>query len=369
MSIITDNIGVAKSVTVDITDTPLDARTRCNSEADIPNIKNPYVGMQIYTVSDGKIWVVRSLNAAETSVLTYEELNLSGGMEFSDGFIVDGNTVTVDTEKIATIEYVNSVFGFSTKHATALTFTALEDSTICLTKSEECTIDFNNLYYRKVINGLWYKYTVGTEIALKTGELVQFWNAENTLSVGQNNHAYFEMTGKIAASGNIQSLLNYSDSCSEYCYYSLFEGCKSLITAPELPATTLAEQCYGSMFMGCTSLTIAPELPATTLATACYAQMFSGCTSLTTAPELPATTLVDGCYNSMFKSCMNLSSISVAFEGWGDILEGIPGFIDQGATLNWVKNVAKSGTFAKPAVLGERYGVHYIPVGWTVINK
>ena len=65
-------------------------------------------------------------------------------------------------------------------------------------------------------------------------------------------------------------------------------------------ATTLASSCYSSMFSGCTSLTTAPELPATTLADSCYSSMFSGCTLLTTAPELPATTLVNGCYYSMF---------------------------------------------------------------------
>jgi len=60
----------------------------------------------------------------------------------------------------------------------------------------------------------------------------------------------------------------------------VFYGCKSLTTAPELPATTLANNCYNSMFYGCTSLTTAPELPATTLANYCYNRMFYGCTSL-----------------------------------------------------------------------------------------
>jgi hypothetical protein len=31
----------------------------------------------------------------------------------------------------------------------------------------------------------------------------------------------------------------------------MFEGCRSLTQAPELPATTLAEGCYDSMFINC----------------------------------------------------------------------------------------------------------------------
>ena len=84
------------------------------------------------------------------------------------------------------------------------------------------------------------------------------------------------------------------------CYSSMFNGCKSLTQAPELPATTLASSCYGSMFYGCSSLTQAPELPATTLASICYSNMFRGCTSLTKAPALPATTLANNCYYYMF---------------------------------------------------------------------
>ena len=98
--------------------------------------------------------------------------------------------------------------------------------------------------------------------------------------------------------------LNYS------CYSSMFEGCTSLTTAPELPATTLAENCYEFMFSGCTSLTTAPELPATTLAPGCYGYMFSDCTSLSTAPELPATTLADNCYNGIFSGCTSLTTTS-----------------------------------------------------------
>ena len=92
------------------------------------------------------------------------------------------------------------------------------------------------------------------------------------------------------------------------CYSSMFNGCTSLTTAPELPATTLADSCYQQMFKGCTGLTTAPELPVTTLASSCYQSMFEGCTGLTTAPELPATILADSCYTGMFEGCTGLTT-------------------------------------------------------------
>ena len=120
----------------------------------------------------------------------------------------------------------------------------------------------------------------------------------------------FVMEGKIAASGNIQYLLDDTGSRTdvpEYCYSDMFSDCASLTQAPELPATTLADNCYYSMFSGCSSLTQAPALPATTLAYSCYTNMFSRCASLTKAPALPATTLAEGCYSGMFYGCSSLT--------------------------------------------------------------
>ena len=60
----------------------------------------------------------------------------------------------------------------------------------------------------------------------------------------------FNMTGRIAASGNVDTLLdqNGNATLNDHCYYRLFGDCSSLTTAPELPATTLAYGCYQEMF-------------------------------------------------------------------------------------------------------------------------
>jgi hypothetical protein len=191
---------------------------------------------------------------------------------------------------------------------TPLTFTnkGENSATVKLTKTGTPNVD--GIQYRLGESGGWQPYTIGTNITLSNvGDYVQFQDL-NPGNISSTNYRKFVMTGRIAASGNIQSMLNYSDICTEHCYHRMFQGCSSLTTAPELPATTLAANCYSYMFSGCSSLTTAPELPATTLTLNCYSYMFSSCSSLTTAPELPATTLANECYTYMFQNCKLLTS-------------------------------------------------------------
>ena len=111
------------------------------------------------------------------------------------------------------------------------------------------------------------------------------------------------------------------------------------------------------MFNGCTSLTTAPELPATTLAESCYSSMFIDCTSLTTVPELPATTLANDCYHSMFYGCSNLNYIKAMFTTTPSTTY----------TTNWVSGVSSTGTFVKNSAASWNVsGIHGIPSGWTV---
>ena len=137
------------------------------------------------------------------------------------------------------------------------------------------------------VNGLdWYAFTPGntTVTLVNVGDKVYFRGDNTTVSESSSIYYKFVMTGKIAASGNIMSLLDKTFQSTtisnNYCFCNMFHGCTSLTTAPALPATTLGNYCYASMFHGCTSLTTAPALPATTLMNCCYYYMFYGCTSL-----------------------------------------------------------------------------------------
>lgn len=142
----------------------------------------------------------------------------------------------------------------------------------------------------------------------------------------------FVMTGRIAASGSVNTLLSKDGI-----------------------ATNMRQYAFVNLFRDCTSLTSAPELPATTLVDSCYYGLFRDCTSLTTAPVLPATTLANNCYYKMFQGCSSLSSVEVNFTDWST------------GTPNWLTGVAASGTFTCPAALDTttRDGTH-VPADWTI---
>jgi hypothetical protein len=226
------------------------------------------------------------------------------------------NTSKVDTQdEDSTVNY--------------LCFTAQEaGSTITLNKHGE--VEWEGTYSTDAKT--WNEYTLGSTLTLDNeGDKIYF---KGTLKedfhpiydeyddiVTDENGDYsvdfmnFTMTGKISASGNLNSLHYENDFETrteldyEFEYYKLFADCTCLTTAPELPATTLTNFCYAYMFYDCVALTTAPEiLPATTLNIYCYYAMFSGCSNLTTTPELPAITLTENCYAWMFENCVSLTT-------------------------------------------------------------
>lgn len=167
----------------------------------------------------------------------------------------------------------------------------------------------------------WSAFIPGTTtITLSNvGSKVYFRGNNTTVSESSSIYYTFSMTGTIAASGNIMSLLDKTCKSTTisnaYCFYCLFAYCSSLTTAPALPATTLVAHCYDSMFADCVNITTASALPATTLSPYCYNSMFLDCYSLTTVPALPATTLASHCYDSMFIYCNSLQVYSSSGTG------------------------------------------------------
>lgn len=256
------------------------------------------------------------------------------------------------------------------------------------------------------------------EILVVSGDTVQF-RGDNSGGIG--NSIFQNTTCQFAAEGNVMSLLskqNFSTATrvpsssfvglfadctgftdaselllpattlADFCYGSMFSGCTSLTTAPELPATKLASRCYQSMFQGCTGLVQAPVLPATTLTLAyqCYMNMFQNCTSLTTAPDLPATTLVDYCYQRMFEGCTSLTTApelpatTLVNYCYQRMFQGCTGLnyikclatniTASNCTQNWVNGVqTTSGTFvAANSSVAWTTGNNGIPTNWTRVN-
>ena len=188
-----------------------------------------------------------------------------------------------------------------------------------------------------------YRLNNGDWITLSDSSI----NCENGDIVQLRSAGSISTTATVNISGNIMSLTNgdnfeNAELTEESQFESLFANW-SIISAKNLILpTNVTEGCYAGMFNGCTTLVEAPEiLPATTLEMECYSGMFSGCTSLEKAPELPAETLVTDCYVAMFKDCTSLKYIKAMFT-----TTPTPEYTQQ-----WVQNVPQEtdGIFVKNA--------------------
>ena len=309
-----------------------------------------------------------------------------------------------------TVKYIDDTVAVETNY---LTFTAEEDgSSFGIVNNGSNNPD---VQYSLDGGATWIALAEGDTVILahKGDKALLRGNNPEGFSKSWEQYSTFKMTGKVAASGSVMSLIDgvglSTEISKSFCFYRLFSGCTSLTQAPELPAKTLAYYCYNSMFEGCTSLTQAPELPATEMTFYCYNRMFSGCTSLTQAPELPATTLFENCYSGMFSGCTSLTrapelpaikmfsycysgmfsgctsltqapelpakeflgkySYSGMFSGCTSLSEINVSFDDWDkfdATFEWVAVVAPTGTFICPKDLPLEYGWARIPEGWTV---
>ena len=299
------------------------------------------------------------------------------------------------------------------RKSNGLTLTATADnSSVKLTRNGTV----NNTYEVNTGSG-WGSYTFDTVIKLNKGQSCKWRCSAHPTTQSDGDYVQFVMTGKIEASGNVNSMLsrgfgnltslsgyNYafnglfdsctslvqapelpattlSDSCYDfmfrnctsltqapelpatnlvdYCYCRMFKGCQSLTKAPKLPATNLVYACYSAMFSGCKSLTKAPELPATTLASTCYSAMFYGCQSLTKAPKLPATNLSNSCYNTMFGNCSKLKEVRIAATT-----------TPTGALYGWLSGVSATGDFYcdPSAKIFPKDSAEGIPKGWRRLN-
>lgn len=171
-----------------------------------------------------------------------------------------------------------------------------------------------------------------SDITLDRYEKVYMKGTNNSMAgrVNSSSPLYwcsFTMSGRIAASGSIMTLLyendpytnvfKFNNSLYHYYFHSLFNGCVALEEPPELPAVSsnttrsdwrLGPYCYYEMFYGCTNLKRAPALPFKYTSSYCCQRMFYNCTSITTAPEIISENLRTFCFDSMFAGCTSLVS-------------------------------------------------------------
>ena len=142
------------------------------------------------------------------------------------------------------------------------------------------------------------------------GKNLQGTLIENSYGHKYNSQISFGNSTSVSCSGDIRTLLDYSNYLNVTTKYAnfkkMFYNCTQLTSTPDLPAKDLANSCYDSMFYGCTNLISVSKLPAEKLSTGCYYMMFYGCTNLLAPPVLPAMTMYKDCYRLMFHGCTNL---------------------------------------------------------------
>ena len=217
-------------------------------------------------------------------------------------------------------------------------------------------------------------------------------------------------------------MINFNESCPDFCYRKLFQNCISLIKAPllpslslgqysyaamfshtsidkapklpattfrkgyvysymfeytpitdasELPCLTLKPNCYQFMFYSCDKLLNGPKiLPSETLESNCYNSMFKGSQKLKKAPELMCTSVVLNACNAMFENCYELSYLKVHFSEWGNwqTTDGIY----TGGLNYWTSHAGdkiketSAKIFVCPQALSEIKDNSHMPLYWTI---
>ena len=247
--------------------------------------------------------------------LKVETGELEAGKSYTYNLIVGKNKVTVGGVTVAPWNTENTLQGGEAEEEPPyVTMTAASKQTFVMKCAGNYTLP--DLEYSVNNNETWQKVVAnqGVDFGGDLGSLRLRGICPNGTATSWQNYStitFSEENVKVDCSGDIRMLIDYTAhetvATANCSFRSLFQNCKALKSAPELPATALKANCYTSMFSGCTSLTEAPKLPATKLANGCYSEMFKGCASLVNAPDLPATTLEANCYSSMFIDCSKLT--------------------------------------------------------------
>ena len=183
----------------------------------------------------------------------------------------------------------------------------------------------------------WYTYvwdsTTGATITLSTNGKVYFRGENETIQQYSYTNMYqFVMSGNIAATGNIMSLL--SRTCSK----------------TEVPAG-----CFSQLFRGCSALTSEDILGGIRHMRSGCELIFGFCTGLTSVEIPNYTTRSTYAFNQAFNGCTNLARVKVGFHTWQLREEN-----------NWLNGVAANGVFICPSDLPIVRGTSGIPTGWKV---
>ena len=267
---------------------------------------------------DGKLYF--STDESAETPLVVKTGALEAGKSYTYNLIVGKNKIAINdiTVKEWTTGEITGGKAEETILPPYITFTAEGEQTFMMTTEAKRgeRYEISELEY-SLNNDVWKKVVENNPITFGGNNSTLRLRGKNHNGTAKDRWNYATITFdkpdvKVTCTGDIRTLLDHESyktvATDQARFCSLFENCKALTSAPDLPAETLADDCYQSMFRNCTNLVNAPALPAETLNEFCYENMFEGCTNLKKAPELPATKLADYCYRSMFSDCKSLDT-------------------------------------------------------------
>ena len=137
------------------------------------------------------------------------------------------------------------------------------------------------IQYRTNFDNLWKDYMYDSEIILDVDQYVQFKGNSSFFSSSSSIYGYFVINGKVKLSGEVTSLINFSNEVPSYCFTHLFHNCDNyysyrddIVSYPSLSATKVANEGYSRMFMYQRSISGEIYLKATEVGGKAYSQMF-----------------------------------------------------------------------------------------------
>jgi hypothetical protein len=220
------------------------------------------------------------------------------GLKVSDITVKMGG---IDISSIAYLEsqeiiYIGNVTGNiviegGTLSPNYLTFEALEaNSTIKM--QADVDAPSISLEYSPNDGATWLPFVVGTTTVTlaNIGDKAMFRGTNSKTSVlvsGTSKVNTFVMTGTIAASGCVTSILNGVGGTFDFsdngALNNLFKDCSSLVSAPSLPFGVVTANAFSEMFKGCTNIegNIYVKSSSVLSNAASFNSMFYGCGKVT----------------------------------------------------------------------------------------
>lgn len=207
----------------------------------------------------------------------------------------------------------------------------------------------------------WQSYTIGDTITLAAvNDFVMFRGNNTTMATSTSNYHKFVMSGSIATSGDITSLINGVGGIAalqSYSFCNLFRSCAAMTTIPNIGIGDLSFYCYNQTFVFCTGLT-SIVINNCSLGYFSLFQSFYGCTNLVSAEILSTKSNSSTPMQAIFQNCNSLNYVKL----------GLTDYPSDISFLTWLVGVAASGSLYCDNGLTLPNSSSGLPLGWTRYN-